>query len=73
MFAPRSHNLRRQIAMSDTTIFFTLIALVLLCLLGIGASQKGKHDDLVNGCRDAGGALVGEICIIRSDCASMNT
>lgn len=52
----------------DLAIFFALLGVIVLCVLGIGANAKAKHDDIVNGCRAAGGALVGEICVIRSDC-----
>lgn len=51
----------------ELAVFFTLIALLLLCLLGIGLSGKARAD----GCREAGGSMIGQICLIRNDCNAL--
>ena len=45
------------------------ILVALLSLIGVLVWLGVLAEDAkIDGCRDAGGAMVGEICIIRSDC-----
>lgn len=46
---------------------FLVVVFALLFVLNMGERRK------IDGCRDAGGSMVGEVCIIHDDCRNLST
>lgn len=53
--------------MKEILAVIALFVALLGTIVWLGVRDE---DAKINGCRDAGGAMVGEICIIRNDCQS---